>query len=173
MLMGRPRHVTQYDAVMLKREARRSRGTLRLVEQHDELQHSRSREVRIPGVTPLLRTFRAVRDRPRWPACQCMRRVDLPHPRWPLPAAKPADPRTVFSRAPSSGGDLEGLSNPARRLLIERLHVVTVIRDRVFFESHQTRTILSLVDGAAGFRYGSYSPTEIFALSGGRRARTT
>jgi hypothetical protein len=60
-----------------------------------------------------------------------------------------------------------GLVVPHGGFLIEHLHVVTVIRDREFFESHQTRTILSLVDGAAGFRYGSYSPTEIFGLSGG------
>lgn len=61
----------------------------------------------------------------------------------------------------------KGLVVPHGGFLIEHLHVVTVIRDRVFFESHQTRTILSLVDGAAGFRYGTYSPTEIFALTGG------
>jgi hypothetical protein len=61
----------------------------------------------------------------------------------------------------------KGMVIPHGGFLIEHLHVVTVIRDRKFFESHQTRTLLSLVDGAAGFRYGSYSPTEIFALSGG------
>ncbi len=43
---------------------------------------------------------------------------------------------------------------------------MTVIRDRDFFESHQTRTIISLVDGAAGFRYGTYSPTELSHVSG-------
>lgn len=59
-----------------------------------------------------------------------------------------------------------GLIIPHGGFLIERLHVVTVIRDRDFFESHQTRTIISLVDGAAGFRYGTYSPTELSHVDG-------
>lgn len=59
-----------------------------------------------------------------------------------------------------------GLVIPHGGFLIERLHVVTVIRDRDFFEAHQTRTIISLVDGAAGFRYGTYSPTELSHISG-------
>lgn len=59
-----------------------------------------------------------------------------------------------------------GLVIPHGGFLIEDLHVITVIRDRDFFESHQTRTILSLVDGAAGFRYGTYSPTELSHTTG-------
>jgi hypothetical protein len=59
-----------------------------------------------------------------------------------------------------------GLVIPHGGFLIENLHVVTVIRDRDFFESHQTRTIVSLVEGAAGFRYGTYSPTELSHLTG-------
>ncbi len=59
-----------------------------------------------------------------------------------------------------------GLVIPHGGFLIENLHVVTVIRDRSFFESHQTRTIISLVEGAAGFRYGSYSPTELSHVTG-------
>lgn len=68
-----------------------------------------------------------------------------------------------------------GLVIPHGGFLIEDLHVVTVIRDRSFFESHQTRTIISLVEGAAGFRYGSYSPTELSHLTGATAdpARTT
>jgi hypothetical protein len=59
-----------------------------------------------------------------------------------------------------------GLVIPHGGFLIENLHVVTVIRDRDFFESHQTRTIISLVEGAAGFRYGTYSPTELSHVTG-------
>lgn len=59
-----------------------------------------------------------------------------------------------------------GLVIPHGGFLIENLHVVTVIRDRNFFESYQTRTVISLVEGAAGFRYGTYSPTELSHLSG-------
>ncbi len=59
-----------------------------------------------------------------------------------------------------------GVVIPHGGYLLEDLHIVTVIRDRVFFESHQTRTILSLVDGAKGFRYGTYSPTELFNVRG-------
>lgn len=59
-----------------------------------------------------------------------------------------------------------GLVIPHGGFLIENLHVVTVIRDRSVFESHQTRTIISLVDGAAGFRYGTYSPTELSHVTG-------
>lgn len=60
----------------------------------------------------------------------------------------------------------KGLVIPHGGLLIEELHVVTVIRDGDFFESHQTRTIISLVEGAAGFRYGTYSPTELSHVAG-------
>lgn len=55
---------------------------------------------------------------------------------------------------------------PHGGFLIEALHVVTVYRDRRFVESHQTRRLLSLVDGAAGFRYGTYSPSELSSVSG-------
>lgn len=59
-----------------------------------------------------------------------------------------------------------GLVIPHGGFLIENLHVVTVIRDRSFFESHQTRRIISLVEGAAGFRYGTYSPTGLSLVTG-------
>ncbi|XVS65988.1 hypothetical protein ACQPYE_08020 [Actinosynnema sp. CA-299493] len=41
------------------------------------------------------------------------------------------------------------------------LQVVTLIRDRKFVASEQTRTVVSLVDGADHFVYGTYSPTEL------------
>jgi hypothetical protein len=50
---------------------------------------------------------------------------------------------------------------PHGGLLIHSLTVVSVYRDRRFFESHQTREIISLVEGAQGFIYGTYSPTDL------------
>ena len=56
---------------------------------------------------------------------------------------------------------------PHGGFLIEYLHVTTIIRDRDFVASEQTRTVISLVDGAKGFVYATYSPTSLTALSGG------
>lgn len=51
------------------------------------------------------------------------------------------------------------LAIPHGGFLIRALQVVARIKDRIFVESTQTRTLLSLVDGAGGFVYGTYSPT--------------
>lgn len=48
---------------------------------------------------------------------------------------------------------------PHGGFLIRSMTVLTVMRDRRFFESQQTRELISLVDGARGFIYGTYSPT--------------
>ncbi|MCK9931992.1 hypothetical protein MXD62_33475 [Frankia sp. Mgl5] len=50
---------------------------------------------------------------------------------------------------------------------MSRLTVVCIIRDRCFVESRQTRTVISLVDGAPHFVYGTYSPTELSDIEGG------
>jgi hypothetical protein len=59
------------------------------------------------------------------------------------------------------------LTIPHGGYLISRLHIRYVIRDRIFFESQQTRTVISLVDGAQTFVYGTYSPTELSDVTGG------
>lgn len=61
----------------------------------------------------------------------------------------------------------EELPIPHGGLLLQELVTTYLIRDRVFVESQQQRTIISLVDGAAGFVYGSYTPTKLFDLEGG------
>lgn len=48
---------------------------------------------------------------------------------------------------------------PHGGFLLRRLEVRTLIRDRRFVESRQVREVVSLVDGAKGFVYGTYSPT--------------
>jgi hypothetical protein len=48
---------------------------------------------------------------------------------------------------------------PHGGFLLRSLTVLTIMRDRRFMESQQTRQLISLVDGAKGFVYGTYSPT--------------
>jgi hypothetical protein len=72
---------------------------------------------------------------------------------WHASAATPAD-----SVMPHGG------------FLIPSLAVAMVIRDRVFFESHQTRTLLSLVEGATHFVYGTYTPSTLTRVTGGTAA---
>ncbi|WP_045877686.1 hypothetical protein [Pseudofrankia sp. DC12] len=54
--------------------------------------------------------------------------------------------------------------------LLSSLEVVCVIQDRRFVESRQARTVISLVDGAPHFTYGTYSPTELSQIEGGTLA---
>lgn len=61
----------------------------------------------------------------------------------------------------------EDLPIPHGGLLIQELVTTYLYRDRRFVESQQQRTIISLVDGAAGFQYGTYTPTELFDVRGG------
>ena len=61
----------------------------------------------------------------------------------------------------------EELPIPHGGLLIQELVTTYLYRDRRFVESQQRRTIISLVDGAAGFQYGTYTPTELFDVRGG------
>lgn len=56
---------------------------------------------------------------------------------------------------------------PHGGLLLQELVTTYLYRDRRFVESQQRRTIISLVDGAAGFQYGTYTPTELFDVQGG------
>lgn len=56
---------------------------------------------------------------------------------------------------------------PHGGFLLERLRVTALIKDRLFVEDEQIRTVVSLVDGAKGFRYGSYSPTTLSSPTGG------
>jgi hypothetical protein len=55
---------------------------------------------------------------------------------------------------------------PHGGLLLTELTTTYLYRDRRFVESQQRRTLISLVDGAAGFQYGTYTPTELFGLEG-------
>lgn len=57
---------------------------------------------------------------------------------------------------------------PHGGFLIQRLTVTTTIHDLVFVKSVQHRTLVSLVDGARGFLYGTYSPTVLGELAGCR-----
>lgn len=61
----------------------------------------------------------------------------------------------------------EELPIPHGGLLLQELVTTYLYRDRLFVESQQRRTIISLVDGAAGFQYGTYTPTELFDVQGG------
>ena len=61
----------------------------------------------------------------------------------------------------------EELPIPHGGLLIQELVTTYLYRNRRFVESQQRRTIISLVDGAAGFQYGTYTPTELFDVQGG------
>lgn len=56
---------------------------------------------------------------------------------------------------------------PHGGFLLERLQVKTVLQDRVFVQGFQTRTVVSLVDGAEHFRYGTYTPTTLSIPVGG------
>lgn len=53
---------------------------------------------------------------------------------------------------------------PHGGFLIQALEITTMMRDLRFIASEQTRLLVSLVDGARGFIYGTYSPTELSAL---------
>ncbi|WP_431974764.1 hypothetical protein [Micromonospora haikouensis] len=55
---------------------------------------------------------------------------------------------------------------PHGGLLIRDLDVVCLIEDRRFVESRQRRVVISLVDAAETFQYGTYSPTELSDVSG-------
>lgn len=70
---------------------------------------------------------------------------------------------SFYAGAPTPGD----LAIPHGGLLLQELVTTYLIQDRVFVESQQARTIISLVDGAAGFIYGSYTPTELFGVTGG------
>lgn len=67
----------------------------------------------------------------------------------------------------------DGLVLPHGGFLLTDLHTLTIIRDSTFQQSEQTRTLVSLVDGAAGFMYGTYSPTDIEPIAGIAEVRTT
>lgn len=56
---------------------------------------------------------------------------------------------------------------PHGGLLLTELTTTYLYRDRLFVESQQRRALISLVDGAAGFQYGTYTPTELFDVRGG------
>lgn len=56
---------------------------------------------------------------------------------------------------------------PHGGLLLTDLTTTYLYQDRRFVESQQRRTLISLVDGAAGFQYGTYTPTELFDVRGG------
>lgn len=57
---------------------------------------------------------------------------------------------------------------PHGGFLMLQLTTTYLIRDRQFVESQQWRTVVSLVDGAAGFAYGTYTSTELSDVEGGR-----
>lgn len=61
----------------------------------------------------------------------------------------------------------EELPIPHGGLLLTELTTTYLYRDRCFVESQQRRTLISLVDSAAGFQYGTYTPTELFDVRGG------
>ena len=73
---------------------------------------------------------------------------------------------SYYAGAPTPGQ----LPIPHGGYLMSRLTVVCIIRDRRFVESRQTRTLISLVDGAPHFTYGTYSPTELSNIEGGTLA---
>lgn len=55
---------------------------------------------------------------------------------------------------------------PHGGFLLRRLEVRTLIRGRRFVESRQVRDVVSLVEGAKGFVYGTYSTTVLSDLTG-------
>ena len=63
--------------------------------------------------------------------------------------------------------DLPDLPIPHGGYLMSQLTIVSINRDRRFVEDYQTRTLISLVDGAPHFRYGTYTPTELTDVKGG------
>lgn len=65
-----------------------------------------------------------------------------------------------------AGADTGNVVLPHGGFLITRLSVTTVIKNRAFEQSGQHRTLLSLVDGAKGFQYGTYSETVLDDVAG-------
>ena len=58
------------------------------------------------------------------------------------------------------------LPMPHGGFLMPRLTVTTLMRDRCFIEHTQIKKVISLVDGAKGFRYGSNEKTKVTPLEG-------